>query len=151
MNIPTIRGTTAPSVPELQRAWSIVVAHRFPSEIASQAVGYLGRIVDDGKEDGLITLEDPFDYDDHLELRPDPETRKPVGGWMRHCWPVLGFDVKTIRVIPAAIIPLADVNEKQVETIRKALIPAWESRERLREQGGRVTLAGPGTKIEPTR
>ncbi len=137
MTILSITASDCPSVEELAREWSIVIAHLFPNGAGDISVGYLGRIVDDGEEDGRITLCDPFNYHDGPEIRKAPGGGA-VMGWSRTSTPFCGLDVGKIRVTPMALCPLAELGPKQLDAVREALKPAWDGRAELRKKSGRL-------------
>ncbi len=146
MTLHVIRPTSCPSSEELSRSWSLVVASRFPNGLGTATVGYLGRIVDDGELDGLITLADPFDYVDEIKLQGNPKA--PQIGWERRIFPFCGLDVARVRVTAREILPLSELSPVQLDSLRERLIAAWDGRDELRKKGGRVTVASAGTLVQ---
>lgn len=151
MTIPTIRGTTAPTESDLVREWSIVIAHLHPTAVGNAVIGFIGRIVDDSEEDGRILLVDPFLYNDGAVVQRDGRSKEAQVTWVRSIAPVCGLTVPSMRVTPLAIVPLTDLPPGQVEAIRNKLVVAWDGREQLLRQSGRVQVASAGTSFEVPR
>jgi hypothetical protein len=95
---------------------------------------------------GHAPIDDPFDYYSKRELAGDPKS--PRLGMQRQIFPVEHFDIDEIVVQVAEILAFSRLSPRALESIRDALIPAWEGREHLRKHGGRLELVGASTKIE---